>query len=827
DPETGTLSWSYVNAGDCDLSGEVGVSDITPIAEHYCETVEYDEDGNPTGDPETPEGALNHLLAWIDCDHSGEIGISDITPIAENYLAEVAKYAIITSDDPDAGWLEVAWAYPPDPPFDAPPAFNVPIPATTGAFIAVRPLDSDGKPGAVGNIVTLADFVPAHVESVSPIKGVAGRQTTFTASVVGTPPVAYEWHFGGGAEPDVSYKPAPVVFLDDRGEYDASLTVTNAFGSDTFEFALSVGEPPDITDVLPRSGVTGTAVTFSATVSGTPPLTYSWNFSGWAATPNTSTAPSPTVTLGFPGEHPASLTVTNDYGEDTLEFTLTVETAGEAPDITDVQPRGGLEGTGISLSATVEGTLPFTYSWNFGVGATPYRSAEESPTVTLGSPGEYASRVTVENAYGDNTFYFTLTVGELPDITDVQPQNGVANSEVTFDATITGTPPFTYAWDFGGGATPDTSTEEIPTVTLGDISRYSASLTVENTYGSDILEFDLLVRQDWHIETVDSAGNVGGRSSLALDSSGYPHVSYYDDTNDDLKYAYMDASGWHIETAESEGDVGSKSSIALDSSGYPHVSYYDYTPNYDLKYAYMDESGWHIEIVDGEGDVGSETSIALDSSGYPHVGYWDAINGDLKYAYLDVSGWNIETVDSKGSVGLYTSIAVDSGGYPHVSYCSYNLWPYILEDLKYAYMDASGWHIETVDSEGNVGEYTSIVLDSDGYPHVSYFGWSNCALKYAYMDESGWHIEILDSGLGINGGYSSIAVDSDGYPQVSYLDDANDDLKYAYLDPSGWHIEIMDNVGSHSSIALDSGGYPHVSYYDWYNGDLKYAYLTD
>jgi len=52
------LSWSYVNAGDCDLSGEVGVSDITPIAEHYCETVEYDEDGNPTGDPETPEGAV-------------------------------------------------------------------------------------------------------------------------------------------------------------------------------------------------------------------------------------------------------------------------------------------------------------------------------------------------------------------------------------------------------------------------------------------------------------------------------------------------------------------------------------------------------------------------------------------------------------------------------------------------------------------------------------------------------------------------------------------------------------------------------------------------
>ena len=240
DPASGSLSWSYVNAGDCDLSGDVGISDITPIAEHYGEAVEYNEDGKPTGDPETPEGALNHLRAWIDCDHSGEVGISDITPIAENYLAEVAKYAIITSDDPESGWNEVMYSYPPDPPFDAPPVFNIPIPTTTGAFIAVRPLDSDGKPGAVGNIVTLADFVPAHVESVSPIKGVAGTQIVFTASVVGTPPVAYEWHFGGGAEPDVSYKPAPTVFLADEGYYDASLTVTNAFGSDTFEFTLSV-----------------------------------------------------------------------------------------------------------------------------------------------------------------------------------------------------------------------------------------------------------------------------------------------------------------------------------------------------------------------------------------------------------------------------------------------------------------------------------------------------------------------------------------------------------------------------------------------------------
>ena len=34
---------------------------------------------------------------------------------------------------------------------------------------------------------------------------------------------------------------------------------------------------------------------------------------------------------------------------------------------------------------------------------------------------------------------------------------------------------------------------------------------------------------------------------------------------------------------------------------------------------------------------------------------------------------------------------------------------------------AAGWHTETVDSAGQVGEYTSLALDTGGYPPISYF----------------------------------------------------------------------------------------------------------
>ena len=53
-----------------------------------------------------------------------------------------------------------------------------------------------------------------------------------------------------------------------------------------------------------------------------------------------------------------------------------------------------------------------------------------------------------------------------------------------------------------------------------------------------------LADSGWNIQTVDSIGNVGKNTSLAVDASGNPHISYQDSTNDDLKYSHWNGTNW-------------------------------------------------------------------------------------------------------------------------------------------------------------------------------------------------------------------------------------------------------------------------------------------
>ena len=140
------------------------------------------------------------------------------------------------------------------------------------------------------------------------------------------------------------------------------------------------------------------------------------------------------------------------------------------------------------------------------------------------------------------------------------------------------------------------------------------------------------------ISTIDFGdGDVGWYTSIAIGSNGYPVISYYDATNKDLKVAACtttDCTGTPtITTVDSDGNVGVETSIAIGDNGYPVISYYDAT-NGDLKVAACTNADCtmtpSITTVDSDGTVGRYPSIAIGDNGHAVIAYLDATSNDLK-----------------------------------------------------------------------------------------------------------------------------------------------------------------------------------------------------
>ena len=343
----------------------------------------------------------------------------------------------------------------------------------------------------------------------------------------------------------------------------------------------------------------------------------------------------------------------------------------------------------------------------------------------------------------------------------------------------------------------------------------------------------------WNIEVIDNAGNVGEFSSLELDADDYPHVSYYDRTYGQLKYAHQDATGWHFETIDSGGTY---SSLDLDGSGYAHIAY---NSGGDIKYAYQDSSGWHTEMVDSQG--GSWISLDLYGS-TPHLSYVKSLLGlrnELYYAFRDTNGWARTLVDSGQTIQTFpvmphgTSILVDSAGRPYITYSRvYQYRPsgstppnfFTWSNLELAYFDGTTWSRSILDgstqsqrSKTKRGSFSSLVLDQNNTVRVSYTSETDSngtgSLKYF----SGSTRQFVDS---TPSKYTSLALLPDMQPCITYYDQANQDLKFAYLDNNAWNIQTLDSqgdVGAYTSVEVDTQGYPFISYYDATNGDLKIA----
>lgn len=196
----------------------------------------------------------------------------------------------------------------------------------------------------------------------------------------------------------------------------------------------------------------------------------------------------------------------------------------------------------------------------------------------------------------------------------------------------------------------------------------------------------------------------------------------------------------------------------------------------------------------------------------------------LSFSALALPAWQIEIVDSDGDVGYYSSLEIDSSDNPCIAYCDQTT----TSVLKYANWNGSFWNIGNVDSVGN---HCSLVLDSLDNPSISYSDQFSGTLKLARWNGSDWLTEVVDPS-GDVGGYTSLALSSTDEPRIAYMKFANldnpvIDICFASWNGTNWDLEVISSTviysGFNISLALDSMDFPHVAYEDY--GEIVYESL--
>jgi hypothetical protein len=337
---------------------------------------------------------------------------------------------------------------------------------------------------------------------------------------------------------------------------------------------------------------------------------------------------------------------------------------------------------------------------------------------------------------------------------------------------------------------------------------------------------------NWFITTVDGSPKVGRYASLALDSVGNPRIAYYDETNGALKFAYSNNGGYNWNAPFTVATFGPQMAADPDSIEQAYVNEIKAHPEMARKLSLESTTGHEPSLETG---VGGYTSIATDNQNRVHISYYDWNQGLLKYARWDGASWTYATVDGDPSIGLnvgkYSSIAVDQYNLAHISYLDEKY-----DILKYAYDTGNGWSSYEIEPRQSpnvrTGGFTSLVLDDNGNPYISYQEWQSWALMFASPATGGtctgatchacgpddsWKCRVIDNSA-YTGMFTSIGLSDSGVLMISYHNAAYGRLEFASSGDAGktWSTGTIvsgNDDGWYSSIAVDDNNEPGITHY--------------
>ncbi len=361
--------------------------------------------------------------------------------------------------------------------------------------------------------------------------------------------------------------------------------------------------------------------------------------------------------------------------------------------------------------------------------------------------------------------------------------------------------------------------QSIASLLPGTKYRASVSTTVRSTNGGA-----LATPQTWTFTTrpmahfpLATGTSFFGKLGLAKDSTGGLHAVYADSVNGDLVYAECATNcavpgSWSVLAVDTVGNIGSSSAIAVDRTGRVHMVYRSDRLE-TLQYATCltactTLASWSIATADNSSSlIGINPSIYVTPDGVVNATYYDGINSFIRFARclalcnLDAN-WANGTPDTGPFVGRSSSIVMD-GAIRHVVYQDSGG-----RNLKYATcvatdcLQAENWTISAV-SLADGGQDPAIALGPNHLLAVTYFASTDSTLKYASCSDAcitvaNWTTFPLATATGKRvGRLSGVSVDANGRVQAAFIDNDLDRLRYATCSSicttaSRWRYSTID-----------------------------------
>ena len=295
---------------------------------------------------------------------------------------------------------------------------------------------------ALGNSVPL----PVPDFTASPMTISVGESVQFQDQTTNNP-TNWEWTFEGG-QPTMSTEQNPLVSYSHPGQYDVTLKVWNASGSNTITKEKFI----TVNAVMPVAEFVGTPTeieegqTVSFQNQSTNATNYVWIFDG--GTPATSEDENPTVLYSKAGQYDVTLKAISASGETvkTKEKYITVKKAPVPAPVADFEgtPRKVKKGETVTFK-DLSTNNPTSWLWVFE-GGSPATSTEQNPVVTYNETGKYDVQLAATNEGGSNVkkaedYIEVILDDSVEDIVAqtgivIRPQNGTKQILIEANAPI-------------------------------------------------------------------------------------------------------------------------------------------------------------------------------------------------------------------------------------------------------------------------------------------------------------------------------------------------------------------------------------------------------